>query len=446
MEIETAMENRSASVPMTRVIKTWWPLAASWLMMSMEGPLISAVIARLADPVISLAAYGGIILPISLVIESPIIMLLSASTVLSKDYPAYTRLRKAMLILGGAFTFLHFLIAFTPLYDVVVNNILGAPPELVGPARTGLMIMLPWTLSIGYRRFNQGVMIRFGRSEVVMQCTIIRVAAILTVLSVGYFSGDMPGVIVAPLAAVCGVVAEGLFSGLRLRGIVRDNVKRAPLSPLFTWREFAVFYIPLVFTSLLQFIGNPVGSAALSRMPQAIDSLAVWGVVLNLLFLMRSIAMAYNEVVVALISEPGAYKTLRNFAHILAGFLCLVVLLLTFTPLSGFWFERVTGLTGELSTLARSSLIFFLIIPPISAYQSWFQGSILHSRKTRSITESVVLYLVMLVAVLAAGVIWGKTIGLYVGAAAFCLANLAQTFWLYLRSRGILSEIRRRDL
>lgn len=75
-----------------RIFNTWWPLAASWLLMGIELPLISAVIARLENPEISLAAYGGIIFPLALIIELPIIMLLAASTALSKDWASFIKI------------------------------------------------------------------------------------------------------------------------------------------------------------------------------------------------------------------------------------------------------------------------------------------------------------------------------------------------------------------
>ena len=41
---------------------TWYPLALSWLMMGIELPLLSAVVARLANPEVNLGAYGGCLL------------------------------------------------------------------------------------------------------------------------------------------------------------------------------------------------------------------------------------------------------------------------------------------------------------------------------------------------------------------------------------------------
>ena len=87
-----------SSTPLSqkKIFNTWWPLAMSWLLMALELPALSAVIARLEDPEIHLAAYGGVVFPIALIIEAPVIMLLAASTALSKDWASYSLLRNYM--------------------------------------------------------------------------------------------------------------------------------------------------------------------------------------------------------------------------------------------------------------------------------------------------------------------------------------------------------------
>ncbi|NIR67615.1 MAG: hypothetical protein GWN61_23745, partial [candidate division Zixibacteria bacterium] len=158
------------------IFNIWWPLAASWMLMGMELPALSAVVARLQNPDINLAAYGGVVFPLSLLIEAPIIMLLAASTALSKDWPSYKYIHKFMMWTGGFLTLLHVVIAFTPVYDFVVGTIISAPEEIIEPARIGLMIMTPWTWSIAYRRFNQGVLIRFGHSNAVGIGSVVRLS------------------------------------------------------------------------------------------------------------------------------------------------------------------------------------------------------------------------------------------------------------------------------
>ena len=56
----------------------WLPLALSWTMMSVAGPVANAGIARLPEPAVNLAAHG-LTMSIAVLIESPIIMILSIS-------------------------------------------------------------------------------------------------------------------------------------------------------------------------------------------------------------------------------------------------------------------------------------------------------------------------------------------------------------------------------
>src|SRR3970282_598647 len=146
--------------PLARILRTWWPLAASWLLMGAELPALSAVVARLPNPEINLAAYGEIVFALALIIESPIIMLLAASTALSKDPDSYQKIRRFMMVSGAILPALHILVAFTPLYTFIVERVIGAPPEIVAPGRIGLMMKTPWTSSIGYRRVALVVLMR----------------------------------------------------------------------------------------------------------------------------------------------------------------------------------------------------------------------------------------------------------------------------------------------
>ncbi len=436
----------NSELPMRRVLRTWWPLAASWLLMSAEMPALTAVVARLTEPAINLAAYGGVVFPLSLIVEAPIIMLLAASTALCKDTASYNLVRRFMMTAGASLTLLHILVAFSPLYYVVVEDILGVPAEIVAPARIGLMIMTPWTWSIAYRRFNQGVLICFGRSHTVGIGTVIRLSANALVLSVGYWIGSLPGIVVASAAVASGVVSEAIYVGWVVRPVIKGELRQASrVEPTLTWHSFFIFYIPLAMTSLLTLLANPIGSAALSRMPEALLSLAVWPVVTGILFMFRSMGIALNEVVVALLDEPRSSHNLLTFTYFLVGASTLAISLVALTPLARLYFENISALPPELARLAQIGLWFTLPLPALSVLQSWYQGAILHGRRTRAITEAVFIYLLTSALILTAGVIWGQAIGLYVGLASLTLSTLTQTIWLWGRSRPVIQQIRQRD-
>jgi progressive ankylosis protein len=441
-----SFERPGSPLTLKAIFRTWWPLAVSWMLMGAELPALSAVIARLPQPEINLAAYGGVVFPLALIIESPVIMLLAASTALCRDYASYLKVRRFMMLAGASLTGLHIAVAFTPLYYVVVRGILGVPAVIVEPARIGLMIMTPWTWSIAYRRFQQGVLIRFGHSRAVGMGSVIRLTADGLVLATGYLIGSIPGIVVATAAVSAGVISEAIYAGVRVRPVVRQQVMPAePVQPALTYRAFFSFYIPLVLTSLLSLLAQPIGSAALSRMPGALASLAVWPVLSGLVFIVRGAGVSFNEVVVALLDKRGSLNSLRRFASLLAGITTAVLLLIAATPISRVWFEGISALPPHLGELARAGLWLALPLPLLSVLQSWFQGTILYSGRTRGITEAVALYLATSAVILTGGVLWSGATGLLVGVVALVFSSATQDAWLWWRSRPTVTALMARD-
>jgi hypothetical protein len=441
------------TVTVGRVARLWWPLAASWMLMAVELPLLAAVVGRLPDERIHLAAYGSVVFPVSLVIEGPVIMLLAASTALCSHWEAYRKVYRFMMAMGAGLTLVHAAVAFTPLFGWVARDIMGAPEEILEPARRGLQIMTPWTWAIGYRRFQQGVLIRNEHGRAVTMGTLTRlVANATTLLCLAKFT-DAPGIVVGATAIATGVCVEAIYVGLRVRPVLEQRVRHAPPSgePL-NLRSFLTFYVPLALTPLITLFIQPLGAAAMARMPASLASLAAWPAVHGLVFLTRSVGMAYNEVVVTLLGQPGAVDALRRFGRMLGATTVALLLLLAATPLSDLWFGQVSDLDPELVAICRLAVGLAVLMPGYAALQSWFQGSLVKARTTRPITEAVVLYFVLSAALLNLGMAtapedgsWFELAGLSLAGVhwtllAFVAAGLSQTAWLWWRSRGAVAR------
>ena len=180
-------------------------------------------------------------------------------------------------------------------------------------------------------------------------------------------------------------------------------------------------------------------------MPQPIESLATWAVLTGLVFMVRSAGIAYNEVVVALLDEFQAAKKLWKFAVNLILVTTCVWILIMATPISSFWFQTISALPINLALLAQVGIWITLPMPALAVLQSWYQGAILHSHKTRGITEAVVIYLSVNFVTLTLGVMSGTVIGLYIGLASFVLSTIIQTIWLWFRSRQVIDSVHQRD-
>ena len=428
----------------------------SWFMITVEQPILAAVVARSIDPKVQLAAWG-LAFSLVLVLSAPSISTLAASTALSRDKASYRQGRRYVIWLSVGLTAVHLLLAFTPVFDLVVLGLISAPAELAEPVRSGVRIMLPFVPSLAIRRFQYGVLIRCDQTRAVSLGTVMRLI-LEVVLAVGLFGLlNWDGVIVASTAISTGVVFEAVYATLRVRPVVRKNLLSAiPGDPPLTWRRFLRFYLPLVLTTFMQILLQPLVSASLSRMPDSLSSLALWPVLYGVLLMTNSAAYAFVESVIVLLDRPGSIELLRRFTWRLGLSLAAVPLALATTPLGDLWFNRVAALPPELLHQARLSLWLVIPLPALTALSSLFQGTLINSQRTRRITEADALALATVTALLAVGSLLGGrpcgesglllcgVPGVFIAVAAFNFGSVVRNVWLWRRSRRIYLSIRLR--
>lgn len=399
--------------------------------MALELPIITSGVSRLPDAEINLAALSGIVIPIAFLIESPIIMLLSASTALTRDWDSYKKIRLVMLVLGAFLTLLHILVAFTPLYDLITRQIIRVPEEIVEPARFAMTIVIPWSWAIAHRRFNQGLLIRSGLSKYVGLGTVIRVLTNLGVVITCVWLKTVRGIDMAAISLTLGVTSEALFIGFMARKTIKE-LKIAPAySQVLTYKGFFIFYLPLVLTAFLDFASQPICSAAISRMDQPVQSLAVWPVIGGLSFMIRSLSIALSEVVIASIERPNAKLILGQFSLKVTIASTVVLLCFLLSPLGNFWFVSVTSLSLSLLPLAFAALWASLPSVIFTAARSYYQGALVHFRQTKYVSSGTALNLFVLCLALILGVNWHEFAGIEITMAGISLASIAQVVWLW---------------
>jgi len=242
------------------------------------------------------------------------------------------------------------------------------------------------------------------------------------------------------------VVAEAVFAGIRVRSTRRGALAAAtPAVPPLGIAAFLRFYLPLMLTPVFLFLVTPVTSAAMSRMPRPLDSLATWPVVMGLVFTLRSAGFALSEAVVALLDRPGAWRAIRRVAATIAVATSGLLLLVACTPLAGLWLGRMSALAPRLVALGAGAAWIAVLVPGLTAIQCAYQGALVHAHATRAVSESVAWLLAATALVLVAGVAWGRAPGLPVALVAMTTGQLAQVAWLWFRSRGVVRALRERD-
>ena len=413
---------QSSEQPLTQraIARFWTPLAATWLMMAIEGPVLAALIARRADPEVNLAAYG-VAFAFAIIVEAPVIMMMSAATALAAAPVAFRRLRRFAHLLNALITVSMLLILLPPVYDLIFRRMIGLGPEVLRLTHRSLLILLPWPGAIGYRRFYQGIMIRHGFTRRVAYGTMLRVTAMLGTALALFLHGTLPGAWMGACALTAGVCAEAVASRWLARDARRELLRQPDEDDAPGYRQILDFYAPLAMTAWLIMAVQPLVTFFMGQARFALESLAVLPVINSLGFIFRAPGLSYQEVAIALLGRGEAQRApVRRFAWTLALALAGGLCLIAYTPLAGLWFEKVSGLSRELSDFARLPLRVLAPIPALGVALSLLRAKLVVRRKTGPITWATATEVAGVMLLLVAGT---KLLDLSCDVAA-CLALL----------------------
>ncbi|MDE2777012.1 MAG: hypothetical protein OXI77_13870 [Chloroflexota bacterium] len=424
-----------------KVFVFWLPLAMSWLLMTFEGLWIQGVIGRKPDAETQLAAFG-LMFSLSVLIETPVIMLLATSNALSRDRQSYRILWRFMMGVNSCVIAIAVLMAFTPLLDLYLGALLKVPSHIIDATRPGMKIMILWGGFIGYRRFHQGIIIRAGKTRYVAYGTVLR-ALVSGVIALGLGAiTAIAGAAIGAIALALAMAAETLYTYV----ISRTDVNRLLATPRnsalrnLTQRDALRFHLPLAATSVITILVSPVIERGLASMPDAAQSLAAWPVIFTILLIARSGGIAYQEVVISLNDSEARHLLLRKFTIYLGLALSLIMTLFAFTPAILFYLRAMLQVPAHLQGLVLIGAQAGIMLPLMTTLQSYLRALLMLSHRTGVIYQAIVIGFVLTAATVWGGIglglhgILAASLGLSVGMAI----ELAYLYAAYRRGHAAL--------
>jgi hypothetical protein len=420
------------------ILAFWLPLAATWLMMSIEGPYVAAIIARMPDATFNLAAYG-VAFTLAWLIESPIMMLLTASNRLVRDRQSYLALRRFTWTLNAGVTAAMVIGVVPSVFDLVTLRLMGLPPGIARLVHIATTILIPWPAAIGYRRFYQGILVRHGMTRRVAYGTVIRLTSMSATAAALALTTSMHGASIGASALAVGVVMEAAASRWMARHVVAaivagpELVGDAPLGQ----RDILRFYYPLALTSIISLVTGPLLTFFMGRSRMPIESLAVLPVVQSLVFLFRSGGVAFQEVGVALSGRRHEHEPeVGRASLLLAAAATAALAIMLFTPISRLWLQGVSGLSPELSEFSLLPARLLLVLPAMEYWLSFQRSRFILNGQTRVITAATAcevggIGIVLYVCIGPLGMV-----GAVAGSVAQILGRLTANLFLLTASRA----------
>ena len=430
-----APQEKRTALSQRKVLVFWLPLALAWWLMTIESPILQGVISRRPDSETQLAAFG-LLFTLQILIETPIIMLLATSNALARDRQSFRLLWRFMLCLNLLITLVALLMAFTPLLDLYLGGLLRIPSHIVEATRPGMQIMALWGAFIGFRRFHQGIIIRFGNTRHVSVGTVLRVSVSGgTALALGALT-NIAGAAIGGAALMLAVIAEAVYIWRVAQPDVASllQTRRKVGQPALTYRKAIQFHLPLAITSLLTMLVHPAIERGLASTADAEQSLAAWPVVFSILLTMRAGGMAYQEVVLSLNESEDHHRSLRIFTLRLGGSLSLFMLVFAFSPLIRFYLTSILEVPGHLHSLIIMGAQVGLLLPLLTTLHSYFRALLMLSYRTPAIYQAIGLGFVLTALVVWGGIALGME-GILAAALGLTLGHLVELLYLYFAYR-----------
>ena len=417
-------------------------------MMATEGPFLAAIIARLPDATYNLAAYG-VAFALAIVVEAPVMMLMSAATALVRDSTSYHKLRTFARVLAAGTTSVLLVLLIPGVYRWLTGTAMGLPPEVADLTYGALWFFLPWPSAIAYRRFLQGVLIRSGKTRLVAYGTVIRLAAMSAAGFAGFLLFDMPGAWVGGMALATGVVAEAaaarFMAASTVRELIAGELDRTE-GPEIRYREIASFYLPLALTSMIALTVQPMLTFFMGRSVAPVQSLAVFPVVHALGFFFRAFGLAFQDAAIALMGERFEHlRALGRFATSVALVTSVAIACVAFTPLSHVYFVTISGLTPELTSIALIPARLIVPLPALTVLLAFQRAILVQGRRTQHITVASAVE-VITIALVFAILAWRlDLVGATAAFAAFTCGRTLSNGYLIFGCRGLIARTRAHD-
>lgn len=355
----------------------FYPLAMTDFAMTLGDMFRPMALSRLPHAEISLAAIG-VIKSIAVFFESPIIMLLHASTALSSNKNSHRALWHFMLLLCGIITSIFLAFCYQPIYQWLFIGLFGVSEEIARVAQLPFILMIPWPALIAIRRFYQGILICDHQEKPMATAGIIRLLFTIILLWLGVFF-DLEGTLVGALSLIGAVAIEAMTIIYFSYRTPRKSIAQANQQALLPSNVASVarYYAPLGATSTIVWGSRALLVGVIARAPDGILSIAIWTTAMGFVLPVANATRMVQQIVISSITIPR--WILLRFSMLIGVASCFVLLVIGFTTPGTLVLK---GLLGDNSSIAIASVLVIqicLFLPILTALQNTYQGFLILS-------------------------------------------------------------------
>lgn len=414
------VDSRPTSAPVSylSLFLFYLPLGFSGLMMTLDLPIVNAVLNRFPNPDTSVAALR-VAFSLALVYEASHIAMIDMSTALSIDRTVFNMLRRFYMVMAGVLLIVASLVAFSPLYEVIVRDVMNIPPSVASAARPAVWAFLLWPIPIGWRRLYQGALIRHGHPKPVGAGGLVRLGSLIVALVFFGWLGTnvfpLEPAAIAVLAMLVSVTAESVAVHNWTTRILRSIPESTPDKPAPTYGHLWRFFLPLGGTAIMSTLVQPTLTAGIASAAVAwaspngsVVAVASYAVAWSVAFLVFGPTLSMTQASIAWHGSSDSQVRNRGPRVLLAvgAGLALLMAIATFSGFAHWLFMVLIQAPPQTAEMAVAVTYWLIPMPILHAMSYTLRGRLIAGHEPKVVRRSQLIDLAFLLAV-----VWGATAG-----------------------------------
>lgn len=427
--------SRREPVAYSRILKTWLPLGLTQFLMTIEDPIYVAVLMRLQHPELELGALYSYAWPVLLLITAAVYALRTVGNVFGTNLANVRRIGRMSGGFGFALAIVCAIIAFSPLAELILRDVMAVPDSELDMAIAALRIFSFYPAIQGLNMVFQGVLIRGGRANDILVSRCIRFGVGIGVLLIGLETSWFEGAVLGALALVGSLYAQAVYVFWRAR-VTIHHLRDHPIEgDVVAVRSLVWFTLPLAITPILIAISGLVMSASIGRLPGVIVSLAVWPVITNFSHIGMCIGASYNQVAVKHDEIREDRPRLLKFGFVLGCLLTGLNILFILSGLFHYALLHLDRLDPETARISMNAMWFLVPLPFLYTMNAFYSGLLAKAKRTMPILESQMASLLIVTLMVLATINLDPIKGVYVVSASSVVAMSVAYLWVWFAWR-----------
>ena len=424
------MTKPESNIRLRDVSLFFFPLMLNVQLMGVSHSIINAGLARQEDFIVALAGFS-VAMVLHLFLASPSYQNHTVTIAMVRGRKSLQSVTLFVFLVGSYVSIMLALVAFTPFGTFLLGTVLGVSGAIADEARGALAILVLLPFATGLRGLAQGLVIQARRTGLVSLATGIRIAVLIGALLLGKdtFNGARLGAVALLACVTVETIIVGLFAW-RLRIRYQHEEERST-------GEIIAYAFPLAYSSCLQQTIPLTINAIISRLPDAPQALAAFGVIRGFLFLLAGPLRNLQQAYLTLVVSHADNRVLLKFFRRVSGGMSLIMVLIAL-PLNQLVLGDIMGLNEEMRSYIVVPMLLCSVYPILYGASNLLRGAFAGAHKTAFLGKSTIWKSVYMLA------FWGlftlfppPLAGVFVAIALLLTAETIEVIYLRRQKRAL---------